>query len=242
MKNRIIKFVICITILSGCNQPGTNHNVPKTDSLSENNSIKDSLAPDKNDDYKVIDLKFGFKVKIGEEEDFQDFKTYSYFELTKDNRVIYFGDSEYQFDNELYPIVIKTGTDSYELLFEINDRPTRNYLKRLFIENNKVVKQDKLPTFVAPPKDINGDGILEYAGYWDYAQTWGENCSLTAYNPILYYSITPTGLKLDSALTAERNEKIYGIFRGFHFSEDSVQSISVMSKFNGEIDNIIRKK
>lgn len=191
-------------------------------------------------DKKTINLDFGFNVTIGQKEDFGNFATYTFFELTSENKKIYTENSltEYEFGDELYPIVIKTGADSYELLFEINDRPNKNYLKRLFIKNDSVYNEDKLPTFIAKPKDVDNDGVKEYAGFWDYAQVWGENNNLTAYNPIIFYKITKVGLRLDSTLTMKINEEIYGKFYGFSFSEESEQLTSSLKLFNNEIDNL----
>src|SRR5690606_14227763 len=187
-----------------------------------------------------IDLENGFSVEFVEEEDFGSFIVYSIFELCKDGEVIYTDNSltEYEFGNELYPIVLKTGQNAFELLFEINDRPNKNYLKRLFIKNTQIVSEDKLPTFTSKPVDIDNDGIKEYVGFWDYAQTWGENGNWTTYNPILYYSVTETGLQLDSLLTRERNKNIYGEFYGFQFSEHVEIPASVMEKFEEEVNRI----
>ncbi len=207
-------------------------------------SLTTSLATETEEtisqDLKTIKLDFDFIVSVGQEEDFEKFKTYTYFQLTRNNTTIFIDSSltEYEFGNNLFPIIIKTGNNSFELLFEINDRPNKNYLKRLFIKDNKLVRQEKLPTFESKPIDINQDGIKEYAGFWDYSQTWGENYSLTAYNPILYYSVTTTGLKLDSTLTRERNEMIYGNFYGFSFNENDEQPISVLEKFEQELKRI----
>jgi hypothetical protein len=148
--------------------------------------------------------------------------------------------TEYQFEDKLYPIVLKTVNDKYELLFEINDRPNKNYLKRIIVIDNKVAQVDKLPTFISRPKDLDDDGIKEYAGFWDYSQIWGENNALIAYNPILYYSISENGLELDSSLTIEKNGAIYGDFHGFEFSEKQEMPISTNEAFDKEISFITK--
>ena len=224
-----------MTVLVSCNQ---------TTKKETSDSMTTSLTPENEEiisqDLKTIKLDFDFIVTVGQEEDFEKFKTYTFFQLTRNNATIFIDSSltEYEFGNELFPIIIKTGDNGFELLFEINDRPSKNYLKRLFIKDNKLIKQDKLPTFEAKPIDINQDGIKEYAGFWDYSQVWGDKNNLTAYNPILYYSVTPKGLILDSLLTRERNEMIYGKFYGFAFSENDEQSIDVTEKFEQELKRI----
>lgn len=175
--------------------------------------------------FKTIELDFGFKATIGREEDFGEFKTYKYFKLERNNSIVYLDSSntEYEFSDKLFPIILQTGDNSFELLFEVNNRPGKNYLKRLFVGNSKLIGQDKLPTFSSKPSDINNDGIKEYSGFWDYTQVGGsvENGDLrTEYNPTIYYSVTKTGLELDSLLTIQENEKIYGQFYGFSFSSE----------------------
>ena len=234
MKKRLLILTTILIVLMSCNQTvkEVNNGATNTESIEINESIKQEL--------KTINLDFDFAVTVGQEEDFDKFKTYTFFQLTRNNTTIFIDSSltEYEFGNDLFPIIIKTGDNSFELLFEINDRPNKNYLKRLFIKDNELVRQDKLPTFEAKPIDINQDGIKEYAGFWDYSQVWGDNNNLTAYNPILYYSVTPKGLILDSLLTRERNENIYSKFYGFSFSENDEQPISVTEKFEQELKRI----
>ncbi|MDR0515866.1 MAG: hypothetical protein LBH25_02350 [Fibromonadaceae bacterium] len=210
--------------------------------LLESKTVTDNIVETDtvaNSEFKTFELDFGFKVTIGKEEDFERFKTYTYFKLERNNNIVYLeNDSsliEYEFGNTLFPIILQTGDNSFELLFEINDRPSKNYLKRLFVSNDKLTGQDELPTFEAKPIDINGDGIKEYAGYRYDSQYWGRNDSLTTYSPILYYSATKEGLKLDSSLTKQRNEIIYGQFYGYSYSEKYEIPISVIDKFEQEL-------
>jgi len=202
----------------------------------ENFAETDTLT---NSDFKTFELDFGFKVTVGKEDDYDDFKTYMYFKLERNNNIVYLkSDSsliEYEFGDTLFPIILQTEDNSFELLFEINDRPSKNYLKRFFVSNDKLIGQDTLPAFEAKPIDINGDGIKEYAGYWTSAEVFGENNSFTSYNPIIYYSVTNKGLKLDSSLTKQRNEIIYGQFYGYSYSEKYTLPVSVMDKFNQEL-------
>ncbi len=187
-------------------------------------------------DSKIINLDFGFKAVAQKEEDFGKFKTYSYFELIRNDKVLFADSSaEYEFGDKMYPLVLRTDDNSFELLFEINDRPSKNYLNRIFIKDGKMVGQDKLPTFIGKPVDINKDGTNEYAGFMFYGQAFGRDYDLTGYNPILYYSFTKTGLHLDSALTKQRNELIYGHFYGFEYSAQFEQPTSTMKKFEEEI-------
>jgi hypothetical protein len=231
MKKGFIILTIILTALISCNQTAKKINNEPTSSVT----IEINESTDQ--DLKTIKLDFDFVVSLGQEEDFEKFKTYTLFKLTRNNATIFTDNSltEYEFGNKLFPIIIKTGDNSFELLFEINNRPNKNYLKRLIVKDNQLVGQDNLPTFESKPIDINNDGIKEYAGFWDYSQVWGDHNELTSYNPILYYSITQTGLRLDSLLTRQRNEMIFGDFHGFSFSEKYEQPISVTEKFEQEI-------
>ncbi|WP_321437747.1 hypothetical protein [uncultured Bacteroides sp.] len=226
MKKNIHILLTIVFILIVCSVKGK----------QANNSTKTKVT-------KTLLLNFGFKVSLGQEEDFKTFKTYSFFELRKNEKTIYKDTSlEYEFGDKLYPIVLQTGKNKFELLFEINDRPNKNYLKRLIIKDYRVIKTDSLPTFISKATDLDNDGIKEYAGFWDYNEIWGESETKTDYNPILYYKIKPTGLKLDSLLTKENNTKIYGEFHGFEFNEKIEMPTTVLDKFEKEIKRITDKK
>jgi len=206
---------------------------------------------------KTLILDFGFKVtaELIIEEFGDPWNSYKNFKLERNGQPIYLDalwQREYEFCNPLFPIVLQTGANSFELLFEVNNRPFGSYLKRLFVSNDSVIGQDKLPTFVARAVDINNDGIKEFAGYFGIFEFWGElgtfyggnlDNLFTVYNPILYFSVTETGLKLDSLLTKQRNEMIFGQFHGFSFNADIEPPIpaSVIDRVNQEIE-LLRSK
>lgn len=241
MKSRIFILGLTVIFLTTCNSKDKANEKPiekdksKTDSImrTENKVVASNITE------TTIDLYYGFKANIGQSEDFETFKTYSFFELQHLDKVIYTDTLlVYEFGDKLYPIVLQTGNKKYELLFEINDRPNKNYLKRLYIENNKLIKTDKLPTFITNPSDLDGDGIKEYAGFWCYSEIWGENNELTDYNPILYYKVKSTGIELDSVLTEKKNKEIYGEFHGFNFDEKQEMSSTTNVKFDKELSRI----
>lgn len=187
-----------------------------------------------NDTTKILNLDFGFKVLAGEEEDLGTTKTYTFFQLLEDDSIIFTNETldEYEFKNPHFPMVLKTGPAAFEVIFEINDRPFNNYLRRFFVKDNQLVKQDKLPMFVGKAMDTNHDGIKEYAGYWQDSEVWGPQNSLTAYNPVIIYAVRENGLQIDTALTIERNTGIYGQFQGYFYNEKSEQPVSVIKKFD----------
>ncbi len=191
-----------------------------------------------NSDLKTINFDFGFSVVLGEEESFDKFKTYTYFELKKNNRTIFIDSLlvEYEFGNKIYPIISQTGKDNYELLFEVNNRPNRNYSKVFFIKDDELVKTTILPCF---EWEFNKDKTKYYIGLWENSQTYGDNYSLTSYNPILYYSITKNGnIRMDSILTIEKNKEIYGEFYGFTYNENIEISVEKLEKMNVELEKI----
>ena len=163
MKTRLLILGL-ITVLTACNQKDKS---TQKNTDSKPTSIDSTLTTDNNVGARIkieksIKLTNGFTVKVGKGDDYETFITYSFFELTHSDKVI-FADTlrEYEFGDKLYPIVLHTGADKYELLFEVNDRPNKNYLLRLFVQNDRVIRKDTLPTFITNAYDLNGDGIKE---------------------------------------------------------------------------------
>ena len=190
---------------------------------------------------RTIDLSDGFKVELGRETAYATFKVYGFIRLLQNGMQVYAdSSSEYQPGSNLYPLVIPAGDSSFEVLVEVNDRPNKSYLQRLFVANGKVTKTDKLPTFIAPAADLDGDGVLEYAGYWAFNETWGEEKELTDYNPIIYYAITPKGLKVNNDLTRKQNDTIFGFFHGYEYSQEIDIPASALKKQAEEIERIKR--
>lgn len=192
----------------------------------------------------TIKLKYNFEIKVGQKEKYENFETYSLFILMHNNKQIYIDTSmtEYEFGDKLYPIIRLIDDKTFEIFVEVNDRPNKNYLKYFKIHNNKIIEEKKLPTFISHVANLDNDDNLEYAGFWDFGETWGNNNSLTAYNPIIYYEITAKGLQIDSLLTIEKNKKIYGDFKGYKYDEKIGMPINVTNKFNAEIERIINAK
>jgi hypothetical protein len=205
----------------------------KSDSLSRNYINRQPQ--------KVLKLKHNFEIIVGQSEDFGDLVTYTHFVLTHNGRQIYSdttSSTEYEFGSKLYPIIRIIDKATFEILVEINDRPSRNYLKYFKVSNNKIVENKKIPTFISKAKNLDNDKRLEYAGFWDWSESWGEDGELTAYNPILYYELTSEGIILDRQLTIKKNKEIYGHFHGFQYSEKVVIRTSECKKWDTEIDRI----
>jgi len=223
-----MKFSFCIAILfafvlNSCHQAHTT-----------NNELSDTL--------KHINLKYGFKLKIGKGEDFGNFKTYSYLEVWHNNAKLFTDTSkEYDFGEKQYPILNQLKPNVFELLVEFNDRPSKNKVTFLRIENDKIVKNDTLLTFNNKTENING--IIEYSGILDGGEGWDENgISYAQYNPTLYYKFTPDGFKLDSALTILKNKEKYGRFNGFKYDEKIGYPIDKNNKLDTVEKHVLRKR
>jgi hypothetical protein len=121
---------------------------------------------------------------------------------------------------KLYPIWVPTGAGNGELLMAFNNRPALELARRFHILNGQVAKIDTLIAFDGSARDWDHDGKLEYCGMEDSGEEWDDEQGhrRMAYNPKLYYEITPAGLVLDSALTKQKARADYGVFQGFHYS------------------------
>lgn len=241
MRNRIYTLLTFCLFLTACDVKNkqTNNNSKTTELKID--SLKEISKTEEKKTTKTLQLDFGFMVTLGKEEDFKTFKTFSLFELSKSGKIVYTDTLlEYELGDKIYPITLQAGKNKFELIFEVNDRPNKNYLKRLTIKDEKIIKIDSLPTFISRAKDLDKDGIKEYAGFWDYGEESGESELKTDYNPILYYKITETGLQLDSLQTKEKNKEIYGQFYGFRINEKIEMPISVSKRFEKEMTRITK--
>lgn len=172
-------------------------------------------------------------ISCGDSENFSNFTTFTTCKLTRKGKKIYEdkkGNTEYVFADSLYPLIVFTGNNSYQVLIEINDRPSKNYLKCLVINNGQLIRVDTLPTFFAKAKNLDADSLIEFAGILDYGVEWTDdkNQLLISYNPIIYYELTPKGLRLDSALTTTKNTAIYRQFHGYRYSERFTIEVSAL--------------
>ena len=185
----------------------------------------------------ILKLDYGFSIKFSDVDDYKTFKVYKQVELFNNGAKV-FSDNKLEYEVNGKPTIIAIDATTFEILLEVNDRPNKNYIKLLRITNNKIISENKLPTFITKASNLDNDKLLEYAGFWDYGEVWGDNNELTAYNPILYYEITKDGIKLDSTLTIKKNTEIYKKFGGFEYNEKNPVSIKLSEKFNNEVERI----
>jgi len=236
MKTRIVILLNIFFLLLACE--GTQKREKEVDPDS-NFSMKQTN--DNAEIKKNISLKYNFEIQVAKGEDFERFVTFTSFLLKHNSKEIFKDTSltEYEFGDDQYPIINSIGEDAFELLVEINDRPNKNYLKYFKIRNDSIIEQSELPTFIAKSSNLDNDENVEYAGFWDYSQIWGENDDSIAYNHIIYFEQTPKGILLDTVLTIEKNTEIYGTFNGFNFGEGKAVSYKeTKSKFEKELNRI----
>jgi hypothetical protein len=239
-KRAVLIFSIAL-ILAACSN-NKSQNIVTTpekivDSLQAKSTIEQEIQ-------KTIKLDYGFEINVGREEDFDDFQVYSLFILKHNNKPIYMDTSmtEYEFGDKLFPIIRPIGKETFEILVEVNNRPSKNYLIYIKVRQDKIVGIEKLPTFIAGASNLDSDDYLEFAGFWDNGETWGENYALTTYNPIIYYELRPEGITLDTTLTNTKDKEIYGDFLVDNNSKNVEINTRVTQKREAEIDRISGKK
>lgn len=239
-KQPYLTFLIAF-ILTACSNGNGQSTVGSTDTSTDILLTKSNID---NQIQKTIKLNYDFEIKVGQKEDFEKFETYTLFILTHQNKQLYIDTSltEYEFSDKQYPIVRQLGNETFEILVEVNDRPFKNYLKYFKVHQNKIVQTDKLPTFISSASNLDTDDNNEYAGFWDWGESWGDNGSLTSYNPINYYELKTEGITLDSVLTISKNQEIYGKFHGFIYNEKVEVKTKDTRKWDNEIDRINRSK
>jgi hypothetical protein len=236
IKRTYLTFFIAY-ILIACSNSNKQKTVSSKDTSTDNLQTKSSIDKQVQ---KTIKLDSDFEIKVGQKENFEKFETYTLFILTHKNKEFYLDTSltEYEFGDKLYPIFRQLDKKTFEILVEVNDRPSKNYLKYFKVYQDKIVSTEKLPTFISRASNLDTDDNLELAGFWDWGETWDENGLLTAYNPLIYYELRPSGITLDSTLTVSKNKEIYGDFQGFKYNEKIEIKTSENKKRDAEIDRI----
>jgi len=189
-----------------------------------------------------LKLANGFELKAKPAYQDEDIFTFNYLEIFQNGKMLFKDTTliEYTLQDSLYPKLYNF-KNHIELLIETAERPNKNMIYRFFIQDGRIKKTDILPTFLTIPKDLDRDNKLEYAGFWDFGEVWGDSIIVTAYNPIVFYEITENGIILDFLTTIMVNTHIYGQFYGFYFNEQIEFPYEENSLFSKEIERIIKK-
>jgi len=190
-------------------------------------------------------IKIGNDYKISFHKEWETDYYYQKIIIYKNEEIIFTDktNQQYLFDNSLFPLInnIKNG---FELFIEIDGRPNKNTLRYFKLQNAKVQVDNELPEFETISKNLDNDSLLELAGFWYYGEEWKDinNNDVTGYNPIVYYELTPNGIRLDSMLTIYKNTEIYEKFYGFDFNENIEVSTNKNVRFKKELYRIEKMK
>ena len=191
-----------------------------------------------------LDLKLGNGIELKASPAYpdEDISTFDHLKIVQNGKIIFKDTTltEYTIKDSLYPKLYDF-KNHLELLIEIDDRPSKNKIFKFKIKNNLLEKIDTLPTFIAIPKDLDQDNKLEYAGFWDYGEVWGDSIQVTDYNPIVFYEINEMGINLDSITTIRVNTTIYGKFYGFFFHKQIEIPFNEDGMFSMKIDEILNE-
>lgn len=189
---------------------------------------------------REVSLPDGFCLQLKEAGEREDSTLFSSLQLVKDGRVLWRDTTtDYELNEKFYPILLRNPAGGHDLLVEVNGRPGMSRGRVLRIRDGRLAGQQEVPVFVAPAANLDQDPALEYAGYWSFFETWEEQEQpVTSYNPLVFYEHTTRGLRLDSALTREVNQRIYGQFHGFAFRQDLPQPASIVGRLDDEVAQV----
>jgi hypothetical protein len=142
-------------------------------------------------------------------------------------KVVYRADSltDFEFKEHSWPDYLKISENKDQLLLEVNDRPYSNYILCLTIVDDVLVSSDTFHLFQHDPKDFDGDGLLEYAGFPLTVEGYTKDS--TYYNPICYIEKGPNGFQLDTVLAKAVNIKLYGEFLGLHSGDKIYKKVPI---------------
>ena len=184
-------------------------------------------------------LDYGFSYSFDDLDSIdKDLKLFTSLHLKyKEQEVFKCNNYEFEFKKSNFPKVLTIDSNNYEFLFEVNDRPNKNYLLHIKVNvDSKKVKIDSLPMLIGLPHEIMNIRNIQFAGIYNYLESISskENSNYYNYNPILFYKISKKGIVLDSLFTKEQNAKIFGKFYGFESSNKLINR-TIFDKKSEEI-------
>ncbi|UOQ51685.1 hypothetical protein [Hymenobacter cellulosivorans] len=242
---RILVVLAIVLGLVNCESGGRNESfsapptVPKP--ADRRAPVNPQIPPGPGAAVREVSLPDGLCLQLRKAEELEDFVLFSSLTLLKDGRVLVRDTSaDYELNEKFYPILLRNPAGGHDLLVEVNGRPGMSRGRVFRIRGGKLAGQHDVPVFVAPAANLDQDPALEFAGYGSFFETWEEPSGqpVTSYNPLLFYEHTARGLQLDSALTREVNQRIYGQFHGFAFREDLPQPVSIVGRLDDEVAQV----
>jgi len=136
------------------------------------------------------------------------------------DKVFYRADSllEFEFNISSWPKFKRIDLTTFQILLELNDRPFKNKIIKLTVQNGRLIDNQTIPHFETEPKDFDNDGQLEFAGFLEFVEAFDTDT--TNYNPVLYFEDLDNGFQLDTQATMTMNIEIWGEFYGFEMRQD----------------------
>ncbi len=168
---------------------------------------------------KVID---GITIQIPLIEKFDQNHTYKHIQIWLSDKKVFedTSETEYLFDDNDWPKVIKISNVKYLVYLKVFDAPDLNKLYKYEISHSQTLLTEILPFFYNGPLKISGH--IEYSGILSIVETPCENCDSCYYNPRLFYKITNRGFLLDSVVTIMMNKKQWNGFYGYSQRTDII--------------------
>lgn len=233
-------FFLILFILIGC--------VSNSDKQKKSVSVvNDTLSRIVKKDSKVysidttINVGSGFEITYIQDE-FSDNSDGSLLTIIHNKKLVYTDKSDfYVLNDSLNPTMIVLDSGIFQIFLEVDNRPSKNYLKMIKIQFDKIIDSQKTPTFSCKPSHLFDDTTLLYADFWDYSEMWTDsnNKNWFTCDPIMYYKLTNKGLVLDSLYTLKKNKEIFGIANIFNEKEFKPISIDRDKMRKKEIERIM---
>jgi hypothetical protein len=185
------------------------------------------------------DLGYGFYIEGKDTATYREYGVFTRLAITRNNKTILEYDNRDEFKLDILEVYLFSFEDGkyFELLFERVSPPSKSLMTMVRIINDSVIYSREIPSLDIKPKNIDEDANNEFGGYWRWTDCFGEDYSLTTYNPIIIYEISRKGISIDSLLTVKINTYIYGEFLGYEYNSEIAKDISCSIRF----DEIINK-
>lgn len=192
---------------------------------------------------ETVQLLDGYQVKFLNKEALNDsISLFNSVEILKGGTIVWEMHDSLQFEktNPSFPKLLSLNPEEKVVFLEVCDRPRQNKVLILKLNGTKMLTWQVGPLFVGQPKNMDNDPQVEWAGMQEEPEIWEEKKQIRfPYDPMLYFQVDANGVKIDSALTVERNNAIYGDFFGFQYSTKRSFPESTGQKMSDEWDRLV---
>ncbi len=192
---------------------------------------------------ETVQLMDGFKVKFLNKEVLNDsISLFNSVEIMKGESIVWEMHDSLQFEktNVSFPKLLSLNPEEKVVFLEVCDRPKQNKVLILKLNGTKMLTWQVGPLFVGQPKNLDNDPQVEWAGMQEEPEIWEEKKQIRfPYDPMLYFQVDASGVRIDSTLTVERNKAIYGDFFGYQYSTKRSFPETVGQKMSDEWDRLV---